>query len=142
MDKLFSTWPIREIIRSSNNNPYFNPVISVKKKNESWHFCVDYRTLKTATVPCEFLIPIIEKLLDKLHGAWYFSKIDLRSNYYQIRMHREDIQKTTFLTHLHHYDSLVMSFGLRNASAIFQGAMNRVLRTILLRFMLVIFMTC
>ena len=99
--------------------------------------CIDYRQINKAIVKNKYPLPKIEDLFDQLKGACIFSKINLRSEYYQLRVKDVDAPKRTFKTRYGNYEFLVMPFGLTNAPSAFMELMNKVFPPYLDKFVVV-----
>ena len=110
-----------------SKDPYGAPLLFQKKKDGSMRLCIDYRALNKFTIRNKYLIPLIADLFDHLGEAKYFTKMDLRKGYYQVRIAEGDEPKTACVTRYGAFEWLVMPFGLTNAPATFCTLMNEIL---------------
>jgi hypothetical protein len=120
-----------------SSSPWGSQVLFVTKKDGSMRMRIDYRSLNEVTIKNKYPLPWIDDLFDQLQGANYFSKIDLRSGYHQLRIKEADVQKTTFVTRYRQYEFTIMPFGLTNALAFFMNLMNKVFMEELDKFVVV-----
>ena len=120
-----------------SKSPYGAPVFFVKKSDGSLRMVCDWRNLNRITIKNKACLPNIDDLFDTIQGSSYFSKLDLRSGYNQLRIRQEDVPKTAINTPFGHFQFRVMGFGLTNAPATFQSLMNSILQPYLRRFVVV-----
>ncbi|TMW84041.1 hypothetical protein EJD97_000169, partial [Solanum chilense] len=106
---------------------YGAPILLQNKQDETMRMCVDYRALNKETVSNKYPIPLVQDLMDMLIKVCWFTKLDLRACYWQVRIAEGDELKTTYVTRYGSYEYLVMPFGLTNASATFCNLLNNVL---------------
>ncbi|KAK1630543.1 hypothetical protein QYE76_004858 [Lolium multiflorum] len=117
-------------------SPWGTPVIFVDKRDGGKRMCGDYRNLNNVTIKNKYPLPRIQDLFDQVQGAGVFS-IDLRSGYHQIKIKKEDVPKTAFVSRYGHHEYLVVPFGLTNAPAIFMNLMNKIFMKYLDKFVIV-----
>ncbi|GJR09159.1 putative mitochondrial protein [Tanacetum coccineum] len=130
--------PLMKGVPPVNIRPYRQPLVQ-KDVIEAMVKELLKAGLNKSTIKDKFPILVIDELIDELHRAVIFSKLDLRSGYHQIIMLEDDIAKTAFKTHEGHYEFLVILFGLTNAPSTFQALMNDVFKAYLRKFTLVFF---
>ena len=120
-----------------STSPCGAPVLFAKKKDKTLRLCIDYRQLNRVTIKNRYPLPSIDDLFDQLRGTQFYSKIDLRTGYHQLRVRDTDILKTVFRTRYGHFEFTVMPFGLTNALAAFMDLMHRIFQPYLDQFVVV-----
>lgn len=123
-----------------SKSPWGAPFFFVKKKDGSLRPVQDYRKLNAVTKKNKYPLPLISELLDKLKGAKYYTKMDIRWGYNNVRMREGDEEKAAFLTNRGLFEPLVMFFGLSNSPATFQMMMNDVFRDLILRGKVIVYL--
>jgi hypothetical protein len=120
-----------------STSPWGSMVLLAKKKDGTLRFCVDYRVLNNSTIKNRYALPLADDCFDRARGARFFSKLDLHSGFWQIRLAEQSATMTAFRTRFGHYEYTVLPMGLCNAPGTFMHVMNSVFRKQLDRFMLV-----
>ena len=119
------------IIEEAAGSPWASPVVLVRKPNgKDYRFCLDMRKVNKVTKKDSYALPRIDDTIDALHGSVYFSSLDLRSAFFQVRLGEESKHLTTFCTHIGSFSFIHMPYGLANATCTFQKLMEKVLRGI------------
>ena len=112
----------------------------IKKKDGSLRLVQDYHALNAVTVKNRYPLPLISELVSQLHGAQYFTKLDVRWGFNNVRIKPRDEWKAAFRTNRGLFEPLVMFFGMTNSPAIFQTMMNNVFRTVIAEGIVVVYL--
>jgi len=136
VDEIIEEMKGQGVIEESQS-PWVSPAVLVRKKDETLRFCVDYRKLNAVTKKDSYPFPRIDDILDQLSGNSWFSTLELKSGYWQLKVRPEDREKTAFSVGRGLWQFTVMPFGLCNAPATFERLIEKVLEGLLSRICLV-----
>ncbi|GJT66262.1 putative nucleotidyltransferase, ribonuclease H [Tanacetum coccineum] len=120
-----------------SSSPWGDSVLFVKKKDGSFLMCIDYRELNRVTIKNHYPLPRIDDLFDQLQGSQYFSKIDLRFSYHQLRVYEADIPKTALRTRYKHFEFTIVPFKSTSTPTVFRDLMNSVCKPYLDKFVII-----
>ena len=123
-----------------SKSPMASPVFFIKKKDGALRLVQDYRALNTITVKNKYPLPLISELIEKLRGARYFTKLDVRWGFNNVRMKKGDEWKAAFRTNRGLFEPLVMFFGLTNSPATFQTMMNDIFHDLITEGFVVVYL--
>ena len=123
-----------------SKSPMASPVFFIKKKDSGLWLVQDYRALNAMTVKNKYPLPLISELIEKLHGARYFTKLDVRWGFQNVRMKKGDEWKAAFRTNRGLFEPLVMFFGLTNSPATFQTMMNDIFHELIMEGVVVVYL--
>jgi hypothetical protein len=123
-----------------HKSPMASPVFFIKKKDGSLRLVQDYRALNAITIKNKYPLPLISELIEKLRGAKYFTKLDVRWGFNNVRMKEGDEWKAAFRTNRGLFEPLVMFFGLINSPATFQTMMNDIFRDLVAEGVVVVYL--
>jgi len=120
-----------------SKSPWMSPAVLVKKRDGTIRFCIDFRKLNAVTKKDSYPLPRIDDIFDQLSGNSWYSTLDLKSGYWQVKIRSEDKEKTAFSVGNGLWQFRVMPFGLCNAPATFERVMEQVLREFISKICLV-----
>ncbi|KAF7762392.1 hypothetical protein Agabi119p4_8985 [Agaricus bisporus var. burnettii] len=127
--KKFLNENLRKGYIRKSDSPMASPIFFVGKKDGKLRPCQDYKYLNDGTIKNVYPLPLISEILDKLKTVRYFTKLDIRQGYNNVRIRDGDQWKAAFSTPFGHFEPMVMFFGLTNSPATFQNMMNDILET-------------
>ncbi len=128
---------LKKGIICKSTSPWAAPIVLVKKKDDTWRICIDFRLVNKETEGDGYSMPRMDASLDGMAKSKVRSSFDLRKGYFQLPLQEDDIEKTAFVVPSGHYEFVYLPFGLTNAPATFQRAMDDLFREELFKFLIV-----